>query len=438
MRLSVRRRFAWAMTGFGAAVACVFAFLALVAHETLEREILIATVRTEVDHVMSHIEQTGAAFLELDSVRAYLEPEHRSDVIPEVFRGLPEGMHDSISFAGQNYFVSVQQMPEGRLVVATDISTLQAKETEYVLLIAGATLAFLFLAWRIGLRIATGVADPLEQLAEKISGFRPEDRRAMDLHFDAPELVQIVDIFNSYLSRLDAFIVREQHLTGMTSHELRTPLAVIQGAAEVLLNRGNQDDADEKTLKRLQGAAHSMSNSVEAILWLAREDSERVKNTDQSDVSLIAQAVQENYQKSAEIKNLKLELVCPEATQVTAPSALLQIALGNLVRNAIQYTQQGFVRVIVGQDFLEVQDSGPGIADNQVNAVLQPLQRGQQEISEGHGYGLYIVNEICQRLNWKLAFQSTEGGGAVIRIQFASESQSASPTKQTSQLEENT
>ena len=108
---SIRSRFAWALTAFGAVITLVFAFVAIVAHENLEREVLLTAVRAEIAHVLEHVRETGVAKVETENLQAYLAPKGDVSIVPELFREYDVGHHDDITWRGREYFLTIQDLP---------------------------------------------------------------------------------------------------------------------------------------------------------------------------------------------------------------------------------------------------------------------------------------------------------------------------------------
>ena len=71
----------------------------------------------------------------------------------------------------------------------------------------------------------------------------------------------------------------------------------------------------------------------------------------------------------------------------------------------------------VGNNRVEVADTGPGIASDELAHVLEPHVRGAD--SPGHGLGLDIVQRLCERFGWRLELQSEVGVGTTARLIFA-------------------
>jgi signal transduction histidine kinase len=208
---------------------------------------------------------------------------------------------------------------------------------------------------------------------------------------------------------------RERQFTANASHELRTPVTVIAGAVELLEARPDAGEPSlARPLHRLRRATAAMEETIEIFLLLAREDA---VNTTGPPVSLRAVAEDVVDQLHHLIGDLPVVVevdMAPEV-HVTADERVLSIVLGNLVRNALQRTERGHVRIAATQAGLEVSDTGPGIPAELLDRVTG---RGVRGSFGGHGLGLAIVRTLCERCGWRLDIESVEGKGTCITLQF--------------------
>nr|MBA2483437.1 HAMP domain-containing histidine kinase [Nitrosomonas sp.] len=95
----------------------------------------------------------------------------------------------------------------------------------------------------------------------------------------------------------------------------------------------------------------------------------------------------------------------------------LHTALTNLLRNAVQYTEKGFIRVEFHNRCLVIKDSGIGIEPAFMPLLYERFFRGSSE-GEGLGIGMPIVKRICDHYGWKIEVKSKPGKGTEFQITF--------------------
>ena len=209
---------------------------------------------------------------------------------------------------------------------------------------------------------------------------------------------------------------REHQFTRDASHELRTPVTVIKGAVELLCKQLNPvEESALRPLDRIQRQVTNMENIIETLLWLSREN-EVIDSGPPFDVSYVTHETVEQNRHFVAGKPVDIEFTAEGDPRLSIPAPVFQIALTNLIRNAIQYTEQGTVSVIVHNDRVVVSDTGRGIASDDLQAVTQPYVRGN--ISKGFGLGLSIVKRISDRIDWNLKIESELNRGTTVHLIF--------------------
>jgi PAS domain S-box-containing protein len=206
------------------------------------------------------------------------------------------------------------------------------------------------------------------------------------------------------------------------SHDLRQPLQTLN-----LLNRAAVRQAGDNTqlrglLDRQQRALDSMSALLASVLDISKLDSGAVvPNPTTCAIDDVLERLRSDFEPQAADKGLELSIEgCSEA--VDTDSELLRRLLGNLLSNAIRYTDGGSVRVSCrpagARLHIEVRDTGVGIPSDQVERIFDEfyqVDRGAQR-PEGLGLGLSIVRRLASLINCRVEIESKEGVGTVFRV----------------------
>ncbi len=209
------------------------------------------------------------------------------------------------------------------------------------------------------------------------------------------------------------------------SHELRTPLASMELYLE-LLERGKPEKRDQYR-HALRQMFNRLTQLVEDILDLSRLETQspRPQAMRLVDINTVAEQVVEVFRPRAEASGLAL-IFRPDLTvpRLLGDSNQLSRVVTNLLANAINYTNSGRVEVITGRTlnpgalFLQVTDTGVGIAANDLPYVLERFYRGKhgEMAIPGTGLGLTIVKEIVDAYNGKIHIESAEDQGTSVTI----------------------
>jgi signal transduction histidine kinase len=90
--------------------------------------------------------------------------------------------------------------------------------------------------------------------------------------------------------------------------------------------------------------------------------------------------------------------------------------MGNLLRNALHYTERGFIRLTLTTAGFTVEDSGVGIPEEKREAMFEPFVRGNEKRGEGLGLGLSLVQRICENQGWNVSLTTMEPNGCRFQV----------------------
>jgi signal transduction histidine kinase len=156
---------------------------------------------------------------------------------------------------------------------------------------------------------------------------------------------------------------------------------------------------------------------IEAFLILARESDMGLPEED----FVVNDALREEIERAQPLlegKAVELTLDERAAFSLRAPPKVFAAMVGNVIRNACLYTEAGKVRVIIGEDYISVEDSGIGMSEDELMQAFQPYFRGNRSNRSGTGVGLTLVRRLSERFDWPIELQSKLGVGTTATIHF--------------------
>ncbi len=387
-----------------------------------------------VENVMNRNINAAAEQFELDpenpgapvaQMRAFVYTPDKFQAVrinrPEWY-ALGDGNHDlsGIDEFGEPfaYKLAVRKTPQAWFYIAYDMTQSLQGEAQFRRAIIASVLVFSLFSLLVGWWAASRVMSPVSELAQRLrrSG-GTSDPEPLAPHFAEDEVGALATALDDYAERLTEVVQRDREFNADVSHELRTPLAVVKGAIELLLAKPDLDDKTRQRLLRIQRAERQCTDLISALLLLSRNE----RGHGATDVARIAGQLLEAHRTQVGAKPLALRLDgALGQVVVDAPEAAVNVALGNLIGNAVKYTIQGEVVVRLRSDSVDVIDSGPGLSAEDAAKLFERGYRGSHaEHTQGGGIGLSIVRRLCALYGWSVRVVPGEEGGVVATLSFA-------------------
>jgi signal transduction histidine kinase len=201
------------------------------------------------------------------------------------------------------------------------------------------------------------------------------------------------------------------------SHDLRNPLAAILLGASGLRRAAEKGEVPNRWIDSISSAGERMKHLIETILASSSIDAGTLTITPRSQlVRVLLDEAFGMFERSAAAKEIRLSRQVPEDLQVEAdPDRLLQV-LSNLIGNALKFTPRsgtvsiGAERENDGVRFF-VEDTGPGIADDQLARLFERHWQAHRGAHAGLGLGLYIAKEIVALHGGRIWAETKLGSG---------------------------
>jgi signal transduction histidine kinase len=315
------------------------------------------------------------------------------------------------------YQIAIVDLTGDRMYLSFDVTAIaKNRSILLILLISGGLLSAVVLAVS-GFWLFRKFLLPVSDLAHEVSGIDPNDRNIrIDDKYRDYEVGLIAQSIDQFLDKLDDFVEREQSFTAAVSHELRTPVAVVATATDLLEVKGVTGEQQE-VINRIKESTTYMANVIEALLFFARDTRQSIDKT-MPEISLarIFIKVLRGYKAAASKKKVHLRIKIKTRLKVRMSESHVEIILGNLIRNAIDNTDAGEVKVTIFEKGFSVKDFGRGIEPDEIELIVKRSHHSSD--SSGFGLGLYLVKSICDIYELKLEIESEVGKGSEFLILF--------------------
>ncbi len=316
-----------------------------------------------------------------------------------------------------SYKLAVRKTPDAWFFLAYDMTRASRGDAQFNRAIFGSVGLFSLFSLLVGWWAASRVMSPVTELAQRLrrSG-RSAEPEALASHFAEDEVGELAKALDDYAERLTDVVKRDREFNADVSHELRTPLAVIRGASELLLAKPDMDDKTRARLQRVQRAEQQCTDLISALLLLSRNE----RGHGAADVGRLAEQLLDAHRTQLGGKPLTLRMEgAVGQVVVDAPDAAVTVALSNLIGNAVKYTQQGEVVVRLGDNAVDVIDSGPGLSAEDAARLFERGYRGSHaEHTQGGGIGLSIVRRLCALYGWRVRVVPGHERGVIATLTF--------------------
>lgn len=249
------------------------------------------------------------------------------------------------------------------------------------------------IAIALGLAIQRGL-NPLHELSRDVHDLDVTRAEPLQARHPQTEFKAVVDAINLLVERQQAALSRERQLASELAHELRTPLASLALHARAL--RGVQSEAERtESLARLEHDSLRAGHVLAQLLWLARASRTELAEAAQPlDLAELAGRVVADYAQPALDSGHELALAAPETFPLSGHPVLLEVALRNLIDNALGHTAAGTV-VEVQLDpqrrWLQVCDTGA----KTTTPPATPPGTPRSTLTLGLGLGHRVVEKIA-------------------------------------------
>jgi len=341
-----------------------------------------------------------------------------------------------VTLGGRSFLVEDRYLRAGAsaaiIHVAEPLDTLQrtfARAREAIAIVLGAAAAAVVV---LSIVFASQATTPINKLSREMREISSDRLRiaagkgALDgrRRSGRDEVGRLAQSFSDLLARLGEAFARERQFISDASHELKTPLTSINANAQMLLRWGDRDQAVRReSLETIVRESADLAAMVNGMLTLAKADRGDEIPKEPLSLAQIASEVSQNAGPRAAEKEIALHFSHAATPIVYGDPNLLRQLVGNLVDNAIKFSERGSVEVSVGENgasaWVDVTDTGPGIPESELSNIFERFYRADKARSRevpGTGLGLAIVRSIARVHGGEATVSNVPGGGARFRV----------------------
>lgn len=359
------------------------------------------------------------------SIKGYIRSaKQTSRNIPAEVKDLEPGSYN-ITVGETDFRTMVADVGDARYYMLFDTESQHLQETKFFRFVVFFALFMIVSSSIGGVILASRVTSSVTRLAKQVARAEPKDADLSLIKLTGnDEVGDLARAFDRYLRRLRDFIERENYFTADVSHELRTPLAIMLGSVEVMEQDETLSDKQKERLARLRRAAQDMTELTSALLLMSREQ-QYSPDEPPGHVGEVVRSCVEKHLPLIGGRPIRMEVKLLAEPDLMFERPLLEVVIGNLIRNALFHTKSGHVLLRLEAGRLVVQDTGVGMGPEELARATDRYYKGPS--SAGSGVGLSLVKRICERYGWHIVLDSKAGEGTTVEIVFSRDSAKALP-----------
>lgn len=278
----------------------------------------------------------------------------------------------------------------------------------------------------LGVLIARALTQPLRELTSATRAVAAGDLAQQVAVRSQDELGELAHSFNQMSADLVRSRDARRQMTADIAHELRTPLSIILGHAEAL--HDGVLPPSQETFYIIHDEAQRLNRQIDDLRTLTLADAGELSLTRRlsSPGAMLERAAAAHAPQAAQ-KGISLELdVAPDLPEIDVDPDRMAQVISNLLDNALRYTPSGQqVRLsavkVEKAVRLVIQDSGPGIAAEQLARVFDRFyraDRSRRRDEGGSGLGLAIAKSLVLRHQGRIWAESQPGQGSTFTVEL--------------------
>lgn len=426
-RNSIKSRIIIAFLAFSTLLTILFAVASLSIRQNLQTELIEQTIQQDLNAYMTKLagnpQDVLGQPLSSNVQGVITTPENFHSDLPLSYADLEDGTH-LLTEGDKTYIVAVnkQNKVEGQPIwgyIKYDISHMKQNDKMLWIIFGGMLFIFLILAYILAIYVSKKALKPLSKLAAKIEHLSADTHiEPLAPYFTEDEVGKIAYALDNYAQSLTDYVTRDKEFNADVSHELRTPLAVITSTVELIKSNPNISEKELNRINRIERAVKQSSELTETLLMLAREERKENQGLERTQPAIIIRKILESHQDTLKLKPVTTKIIEKDWLQVKAPESVVSVVLGNLIGNAIKYSTEGTIYIILDSQSIIVQDEGVGVTESELPKLFERHYRANKSSSKGSGIGLAIVKRLCDLYNWHIEIRQNKTAGLTAILTF--------------------
>ena len=360
----------------------------------------------------------------IDNLKGYIAKKNEFSQIPDELKHLDPG-YRRVAFHNNNPLVYVEDRFNDRLFLVFEENTVKMLSLYFGIVPLLLILFVMYICFWFTYKIFKKSVSPIVELATILNQLEHYDKEYNDKkisglynHESNDEVLILIDAVNVFRIRIGELINRERQFSYDVSKTLNKPLSFIDQTAQELKKSKIISRPQQINIERILSACDEMNLIIETLFLFVKDDVN-------SDIELVnINSIIEKIIRQTEIpynkdSYIKFVVTSKHNLFLKAQYHASEIVLGNLIRNASQYSQKSTIHITIYKHCVLVKEGELDIVEEETPKPVEPHLRSKNtENISGFGLGIDIVNQLCHRFNWQLDILKSESHGNSVTLFF--------------------
>lgn len=332
---------------------------------------------------------------------------------------------------GNSYFYGIHY-PDNQgdfvVFVITENDFFESQAQQLLVILTASLVLGLILIFLLSFYLSKLAYQPITQIVKQIDSvdIHSMETSVLSVPKTKDEVQKLVLHFNELLSRLSDNFLIQKNFINYVSHEIKTPLAAISGNLEVFGQKHRKAEEYQEVASRSLKYVYEIEDIITNLLILSGlEKSDSIQENFRVDEVIwrVMEKITLKYPPSKQQIHIEIHVENPEIFKQKGNKSQLEIAIYNLIENAVKYSQEKPIEIEFSEwkDRLQlkIQDHGKGIPQEEIKYIHQPFQRGSNVLqTKGSGIGLSLAVLIFKQNKVEFSIHSELEKGTILLLTF--------------------
>ena len=396
---------------------------------------VVKDIKKSINLRVTLIDENGVVIAESDKDKSTMDNhKNRSEIISSKYQKYGSIIRYSNTLKKELLYVSKQYNINNKKIfirMARDIELINQKFLYLSFEITLLFLIFIAIAFWVSLKISQDVQHETQEILEFLDKLSQQTKAIKIASAYSLEFEKITQLLTNvsqalakkdkqkskYTAKLKLSNRQKDDIISAISHEFKNPIAVISGYTQTLKeDKDINEDIRDKFLDKIALSAEKLTDMIDRLrLSIKLEEGKQPYKFIDCNINKMVKSIIEDIKLSYPNRDIKLN---GEKLIVKADETMLNIAITNLIENALKYSQDD-VEVKIDKNSISIVDSGIGLKPKEIEKITQKFYRvSNNGWNNSLGVGLSLVKNIIEFHKFTLGIQSVENEGSTFSIIF--------------------